>query len=103
MPEVSPDFARQCMRNFDRTVRGNDLATIHRAFTSYVTFSAEDMLQWMNETGADSFRVGFGIYPPSSEEGNLARDHDAGRMTTFVWAIVNGEETSVFNSGESFP
>jgi len=83
-------------------MKSADLEKIHNAFSFSVSFTNADFLAWVRSNeNADEYRISFGIYPDQQEEPMKAGSE--GRLTAFVWSIVDGQEGTAYNMGDLKP
>jgi len=104
--QISPELARACMDNYEQVMKSDNLKPIQDSFSVSVSFSTPEFAEWLHqhnylETSAQ-LNLTFGIYTPEVAR-EIGKPEYAGRLTTFVWPIVDGEAMAPFNGGELKP
>jgi hypothetical protein len=104
--EVSPELARKCMANYVQTMKAGNLKPITDSFTETVSYSTRELAEWLLQNNyletSSELRIAFGIYTAEAAK-EVGKPEYEGRLTTFIWPIVNGEPMDPFDGGEVDP
>ncbi len=104
--EISPELARACMENYVQVMKSDDPKPIEDSYSTVVSFSTPEFAEWLQQhrylETSSQLKLAFGIYTLEAAI-SVGKPEYAGRLTTFVWPVVNGEEMAPFNGGQLSP
>ncbi len=104
--EISPNLATACMNNYVSIMKAGILKPILFSFTESVSFSTPAFAAWLESNNylerSTELKVSLGIYTPEVAK-EIGKPEYEGRLTTFVWPVVDGEPQPPFNMGEMQP
>ncbi len=104
--EIAPELANECMNNYSQIIKLGSLQPLLSSYTASVTYSTKDFAEWLQQNKyletSTELRISMGVYTDNVAK-QVGKPEYTGRLTTFIWPIVDGEAKAPFNVGDLNP